>query len=245
MGRFKPSATPAGQPPMPTNVPSGYAQPQPYGQPYGQPQPYGQQPQYDPQMMQAQANWPTYFPKPIIGLEREGVIIEHGDGPLQTPSQVRVIQSSLEAIKMMRLKGYKVMIITQQPGITKKQITQAQVDNINNHLMQVFGQAGIFSIDGVYYSTSDLKEDYYAKPNTGMFERARLEHGNIVWKDGWYVGDTYADIKASIKIGARPVLVRTGKGAKTESELDSFSRRDVKKQTQVFDNLLEFAKSLQ
>lgn len=226
MGRFKPVAAQPGQAPM--GMPS-----QQYGQPYGQPQ----QPQFSPN------NWPNVFPKPIIGLERDGVIIEHNSEPITQPSQVRVIPSSLEAIRSLRLKGYRVLIITQQPGISKNQLTQAQVDVVNNHLMQVFGQAGIFSIDGLYYSTSDLKEDYYAKPNTGMFERAKQEHG-VNWKEGWYVGDRYSDIKAAIKIGAKPVLVRTGMGTKTESELDTFSRKDVKKQTQVFNNLLEFANTL-
>jgi D-glycero-D-manno-heptose 1,7-bisphosphate phosphatase len=197
-----------------------------------------------PGMQQQPAgNWPTFFPKPVIGIERDGVIIERNAGPITTPNQVRPIQSSLDAIKAMRLKGYKVLIITQQSDIGKGTLTQAQVDYVNNHLMQVFGQAGIMSIDGLYYSTSDLKEDYYAKPNIGMFERAKQETG-VNWKEGWYVGDKYHDIKASLKIGAKPVLVRTGHGAQTETELDTFSRKDVKKQTLVFNNLFDFANTL-
>ena len=221
MGRFKPVATEPGQSSM-------SMQPQPYGR---------------PQQQSLPNNWPTLFPKPIIGIERDGVILERLINPISSPSQARPIQSSLEAIRMMRLKGYKVLIITQQPGISKGTVTQAQVDHVNNHLMQVFGQAGIMSIDGLYYSTSDRKEDYYAKPNTGMFERAKQE-SSVNWKEGWYVGDRYYDIKAALKIGAKPVLVKTGDGAKTEQELDTFSRKDAKKQTFVFNNLLEFANTL-
>jgi D-glycero-D-manno-heptose 1,7-bisphosphate phosphatase len=213
MGRFKPTPVQPGQ------VPNGMPQ------------------------QQMPGNWPTFFPKPIIGIERDGVIIERNAGPITAVNQVRPIQSSLDAIKTMRLKGYKVLIITQQSDIGKGILTQAQVDYVNNHLMQVFGQAGIMSIDGLYYSTSDLKEDYYAKPNIGMFERAKQEN-NVNWKEGWYVGDRYYDIKAALKIGAKPVLVRTGDGSRTEEELDTFSRKDAKKQTTVFNNLLEFANTL-
>lgn len=232
MGRFKPAPAQPGQAPM--GMPA-----QQFGQPY--PQPYGQPQQ--PMQQMPPANWPTVFPKPIIGIERDGVIIERSAHPITMPDQVRPIPSSLEAIRQIRLKGYKVLIITQQPNISKGIVTQAQVDYINNHLMQVFGQAGIMSIEGLYYSTSDLKEDYYAKPNTGMFERAKQEMG-VNWKEGWYVGDRYYDIKAALKIGAKPVLVKTGDGAKTEQELDTFSRKDAKKQTLVFNNLLEFANTL-
>jgi D-glycero-D-manno-heptose 1,7-bisphosphate phosphatase len=215
MGRFKPVPAPLSQAPG-----------------------MQQQSQYSPNN-----NWPSFFPKPIIGLERDGVIIERVAGPITEPNQVRIIQSSLDAIKAIRLKGYKVLIITQQSDINKGHLSPAQVDYVHNHLMQVFGQAGIMSIDGLYYSTSNLKEDYYAKPNVGMFERAKQET-NVNWKEGWYVGDRYYDIKAALKIGAKPVLVKTGDGAKTEQELDAFSRKDAKKQTLVFNNLLEFANTL-
>lgn len=216
MGRFKHVPAPAGQAPMPMA-------------------PQNQQ--------QALANWPSVFPKPIIGIERDGVIIERSDRPITMVDQLKPIQSSLEAIRMMRLKGYRVLIITQQPDISKGNMSQAQMDFINNHMMQTFGQAGIMSIDGLYYSISDLKEDYYAKPNVGMFDRAKEENG-VNWKEGWYVGDRYYDVKAALKIGAKPVIVRTGDGAKTEQEMDTFSRKDAKKQTLFVDNLLAFASTL-
>ena len=108
--------------------------------------------------------------------------------------------------------------------------------------MRVFGEGGIFSIDGFYHNTSDDPRDVYAKPNTGMMKRSQNEMG-VKFNEGYYVGDTIEDIKMAMNIGATPVLVRTGKGLSTEEKyLKSFNPKykDVK----VFDNLLEFANSL-
>ena len=108
--------------------------------------------------------------------------------------------------------------------------------------MQQFGQAGIFSIDGFYYNTSDIPQDLYAKPNIGMLNRAKNEAG-VDFSKGYYVGDTIEDIKMAIKAKATPVLVRTGKGADTERKyLKSFDTKY--KDVQVFDSLLDFANSL-
>lgn len=222
MGRFKPEQF--------IGVPKNPSMQSTTNQGYGQPQ-------------QIPADWPTVFPKGVIGLDRDGTIIEDVGEYITEPSQVRPIHSSLEAIRMLRLKGYRVVIITNQAGISKGVQTQAQVDGVHNHLMQLFGQAGIMSIDGLYYSTSNAKEDYYAKPNIGMFDRAASEMG-VNWKQGWYVGDKITDLKAAVKAGSKPILVRTGHGKASEEELEKFSRKDLKKATTVFDNLYEFAKTL-
>ena len=52
------------------------------------------------------------------------------------------------------------------------------------------------------------------------------------------------DLRAAVRAGARPVLVRTGYGAETEKELNKFTYRDLKKRTLVFDNLAQFVDSL-
>jgi D-glycero-D-manno-heptose 1,7-bisphosphate phosphatase len=198
-------------------------------------------------LQEMRAAWPQNFPKPIIGLDRDGVINFDRGHYLTKPEEWEPIPGSLEAIRMMRLKGYKVVILTNQGGIAKGLQTHEQVDAVNNYMMQVFGEAGIFTIDGLYYAESSLKDDYYAKPNLGMFHRAEKEifAGKHRFKQkGFYVGDKMSDLKAAHKIGATPVLVRTGHGEETESLLQKFSAEKIRKKAKVFDSLLDFAKVL-
>ena len=203
----------------------------------------------DPQQVQQQNipnDWPKVFPKSIVGLDRDGVI-NVNKGYISDPDDWEAIPGSLEAIRMIRLKGYKVVILTNQGGIIKNQQTHDQVEAVHQRMMQVFGNAGIYSIDGLFYSESSLKEDYYAKPNLGMFHRAEKEIFNSKARfkqNGFYVGDKMTDLKAAERIGARPILVRTGHGLKTEEDLKKFSREKLRKKTKVFDDLLQFAQRL-
>jgi D-glycero-D-manno-heptose 1,7-bisphosphate phosphatase len=205
------------------------------------PQQNYQQP--SPQQQQAYQNWPQFFPKPVVGLDRDGTIIEDMGNYITSPDQVRPIDGSLEAVRMLRLKGHRVVILTNQGGIQKGLQTVEQVDAVHQHLMNIFGLAGIFSIDGLFYSTSSLKDDDFAKPNIGMFNRAKNELG-VNWKQGWYVGDKLSDLKAADKAGSIPVLVLTGHGKDTLEELNKFTYRELKQKTKVFNNLFEFASTL-
>ena len=215
--------------------------------PYSCPSNYGNSNQFTQNAYNTQQqNWPTVFTKPIIGIEREGVFIENNNLTLTSPSQINFIPGSLEAIKMMRLKGYKLVIIYDEPGIQKNKVSINQVDAINQYFMQIFGKSGILSIDGLLYSTSDLKGDAYAKPNIGMFNKAATEfNSGIVWKEGWFVGTELKDVVSANKIGAKPVLLQTGNGKKTLRKLESVGNRTLLNETLIFDNLLEFANSLE
>ena len=191
--------------------------------------------------------WPTVFPKVIVGLDRDGVINVDRGHYITDPADFEVYPESLAAIRQLRLKGYKVVILTNQGGITKGLQTHAQVEAVHQRMFEVFGQAGIATIDGLFYSESSLKEDYYAKPNLGMFHRAEKEifEGKARFKQGgFYVGDKVSDLKAAIRIGATPILVRTGHGVATEGELKKFSKEKLRKKTKVFDHLLQFVEKL-
>ena len=219
MGRFK-----SKQPPSQV----------PQGMPDGSPPPgYSQ---YNPE------DWPKEFPKEVIVIDRDGVINEWKN-VIKKFEDVRWIKGSLEAIRTLRLKGYKVMIFADQPNIMRGLQKPEDVDKImNNFYMPQFGMNGIFSIDGFLYNTSDDPRDQFAKPNTGMFQRMKQMY-KVDMKGGYYVGDTIEDIKMAQNGGAKPVLVRTGFGSKTEKEnLKGINSKY--KDVQIFDNLLDFANSL-
>jgi D-glycero-D-manno-heptose 1,7-bisphosphate phosphatase len=178
-----------------------------------------------------------------IGLDRDGTINQDLGTYVIRPDQFVPIPGSLEAVALMRRKGYNITILTNQAGISKGLMTQEDVDAVHQYMLELLGKAGCSSIDGIYYSTSNLKEDIYAKPNVGMFKRAEKEQ-KLKFKGGAYVGDKISDLKAADKIHALPVLVRTGHGVETIEKLNTFANRSLKKKTQIFNNLWEFADSL-
>ena len=218
MGRYKSTQPPSQVPQeMPEgSLPPGYSQ-------------------YNPE------DWPKEFPNGVIGIDRDGVINEWKN-VIKRHEDVKWIPGSLDGIRTLRLKGYHVMMFSDQP-IMKGLIKAEEVDKImNTFYMREFGQNGIFSIDGFLYNTSNDPRDMYSKPNTGMFNKMKQMYKMDI-TGGYYVGDTIEDVKMAQNGGAKPVLVRTGFGAKTEKE--NFKGINSKyKDVQIFDNLLDFANSL-
>jgi|TARA_B110000977_G_scaffold196484_1_gene276941 D-glycero-D-manno-heptose 1,7-bisphosphate phosphatase len=190
---------------------------------------------------------PNYIaPKCVIGLDRDGVINEDLGTYCYRSKDFKPIDGSIKAISKLRRMGHKIVIITNQGGIEKGLFTEEDVDDLHRHMFELFGQAGCTSIDGIYYSASSRKNDLYAKPNTGMFKRCEKEMPHVKFAKGYYVGDKLSDLKAAIKVGAQPILVRTGYGKETEELINKrFTYKSIKKRTKVFDTLLDFVNYLE
>ena len=180
-------------------------------------------------------------PKCVIGLDRDGVINVDRGTYTYKGTDFEPIEGSLEAVARLRKLGHKIAVITNQGGIEHGLFTEEDVDALHQYMLELLGKAGCPSIDAIYYSASSHKSDMYAKPNLGMFKRCQKEHQHIKFNKGYYVGDKLSDLKAAHKIGAKPVLVRTGHGLETEQQLNKFTYRDIKKKTIVFDDLSSFA----
>jgi len=182
--------------------------------------------------------------KCVVGLDRDGVINRDLGTYCYKIEDFDPIPGSLSAIAELRRKGHSVVIITDQGGIEKGIYSQDDVETVHNYMFQLLGEAGCSSIDALYYSASSRKEDPFAKPNTGMFERCEKENKHIKFKGGYYVGDKMKDLKAAMNVGAIPILVRTGYGIETEKELEQYAYRKIKARTQVFDTLADFVSTL-
>jgi D-glycero-D-manno-heptose 1,7-bisphosphate phosphatase len=178
-----------------------------------------------------------------IGLDRDGTILHDIGKPIKFVNEVNPIEGSLEAIKMLRDKNYNVVILSNQPGIHTNEISIPDVQNVHQILLEKLGAVGCTSISGIYYSTTSFKKDIYAKPNIGMFQRAEQEC-DLKFKGGAFVGDRISDLKAALRVGALPVLVKTGKGLETEKMLSKSNFRQIKNKTTIVDNLYDFANAL-
>jgi D-glycero-D-manno-heptose 1,7-bisphosphate phosphatase len=198
------------------------------------------------QSQQPKISWSggEFRTKCVIGLDRDGVLNKDLGTYCYKVEDFEPIPGSLEAVGDLRRKGYKIVIITDQGGIEKGIYTESDVEVLHTHMFELLGAAGCASIDALYYSASSRKEDPFAKPNTGMFKRCEKENPDIKFKEGYYVGDKIKDLKAAIRMGAKPILVRTGYGLETEKELNKWTYRDIKRRTKVFDDLAAFVESM-
>lgn len=155
----------------------------------------------------------------LIILDRDGVINEDSDDYIKSVAEWHPIPGSLEAIARLCQAGYRVFIASNQSGIGRGLFDYDTLFAMNDRLQKLVGELG-GRIDGIEFApdhpddASDMR-----KPSPGMLKdiARRLQ---VSLEDVAFVGDSGADLDAARSAGARPILVRTGKGFRTEKEHD-------------------------
>lgn len=186
--------------------------------------------------------FPTEFTKPVIGIDRDGVIAEWKN-LIKTPADFKPIPGALESILRMRQLGHRVIVFSDQPGIYKNKLTTQDVDEVNNYMFRLLGEIGCQSLDGLYYNTSDIASDIYAKPNLGMVKRAEKETG-VDFSQGYMIGDSMLDIKMALSAKAIPILILSGQGYETQEKLKKIILPG-KEKVRVYPKLEDFVLSLE
>ncbi len=170
-----------------------------------------------------------------IFLDRDGVINKEVKY-LSDPNNFEFIEGSIEALKILKQKGFLLIIITNQAGIARGIFTDETLKLIHNKMIKRLKQVGI-KLDDIYYCPHH--PDFTGpcacrKPNPGMIFKAKLKY-NIDLTNSYMIGDTLKDIKTGIAAACKTVLVLTGYGKEEQKNIGSI------KPDMIFKNLKEFA----
>ena len=171
----------------------------------------------------------------LVILERDGVINEDSDDYIKSAAEWHPIPGSLEAVARLCQAGYRVFVASNQSGIGRGLFDYDALFAMNDRLQKLVGEYG-GRIDGIEFAPEHPDEaSDMRKPAPGMLkDLARRLQANL--EDVAFVGDSLSDIQAARAAGARPVLVRTGKGAKAEKERDAQG-------VAVYDDLAAFVRA--
>jgi D-glycero-D-manno-heptose 1,7-bisphosphate phosphatase len=155
----------------------------------------------------------------LIVLDRDGVINHDSDHFIKSPEEWRAIPGSLEAIARLNQAGYRVVVATNQSGVGRGLFGMTTLTAIHEKMFKALAQVG-GRIDAVFYCphAADSNCDC-RKPKPGMLVQIGSRFG-VDMKDVPAIGDGLRDLRAAQAVGARPVLVLTGKGEKTHAAGD-------------------------
>ncbi|UCB52105.1 MAG: HAD family hydrolase [Candidatus Zixiibacteriota bacterium] len=157
------------------------------------------------------------MPSKAAFLDRDGTIIEEKDF-IRTPDEIEFVPGSIDAIKMLRSLGYRIVVISNQSGIGRGILTDKMVADVNESFVRRLKDQGA-PPDALYFCPHHPDDNCDCrKPRTGMIQRAVRELG-LDLKDAVVVGDKLADVKLGRNIGATTVLVLTGYGRKVLDKL--------------------------
>lgn len=155
----------------------------------------------------------TVIPKekrPALFIDRDGTLIDHVEY-LHEPEKVKIIPGALSALKEAQSKGYRLVIVTNQPGIGLGYYTKEDLFSVNRAILHECSNAGV-QIDKIYYCPhSKADKCSCRKPGIELITRAAHDL-NIDLQKSFVIGDMTSDIQLAKAVGCKGVLVKTGRG---------------------------------
>jgi D-glycero-D-manno-heptose 1,7-bisphosphate phosphatase len=150
-------------------------------------------------------------------LDRDGVINRDSDLYVKSPDEWRPIPGSLDAIARLNQWGYRVVVATNQSGIGQGLFDMDRLNAIHDKMSKAVAQAG-GRIDAIFFCPhTNTDKCSCRKPRSGMFEEIAARY-NMSLAGVPAIGDSLRDLQAAEAVQAQPMLVLTGKGAKTQDD---------------------------
>lgn len=150
----------------------------------------------------------------LIILDRDGVINLDSDNYIKSATEWHPIPGSMEAIARLNQHGYRVVVATNQAGVSRGLFDIRTLNFIHNKLHQT-AQAYGAHVDAIFFCPHAADEDCECrKPKPGML-LAIGKRFDVNLKNVAFVGDSLRDLQAAFIAGCMPYLVKTGKGTMT------------------------------
>lgn len=134
-------------------------------------------------------------------LDRDGVLNDDSIAYVKKADDVNVYPWVPEAIKMISNAGYKIFIITNQPGIERGILTEAEVNFVHSCIDDVLRAHNAPAPDKWFCCPHEPYSNCSChKPAPGMLLQAQKEF-NINMAGSFVIGDRLTDILAGVAAG--------------------------------------------
>ncbi len=147
--------------------------------------------------------------RPAVFLDRDGVLnrafVRDGK-PFPPPGlkQLELMPDAASALNDLKLKGFPLYVITNQPDVARGNLTRAEVEAMHRTL------ASSLPIDDIFVCYHDDADDCACrKPRPGLLFEAQRKH-NIDLSRSFVIGDRWRDIDAGHAAGCKTILIDYG-----------------------------------
>lgn len=148
------------------------------------------------------------MPRPAAFLDRDGTIVVDRDYP-GDPAGVALLPGAAGAVRRLNEAGVPVIVVTNQSGIGRGLITEAQYEAVQRRMEALLAEHGA-RLDGTYHcphAPDHAPACDCRKPLPGLYRRAAEEH-DLDLARSIFVGDRSRDLVYGLEIGARAFLIR-------------------------------------
>lgn len=157
----------------------------------------------------------------LVVLGRDGVINLEHEGGVTRADQWQSINGSAAAIARLSRAGFRVVVATNQQQLGSGELGVDAMHDIHEKMMAAVAECG-GHLDSIFFAATGNPEGHGRRqPKSSLLEqiasRYRVPAGEIL-----VIGDSREDLEAAAAVGARAVLVRTGRGQDMLGELARF-----------------------
>jgi D-glycero-D-manno-heptose 1,7-bisphosphate phosphatase len=177
----------------------------------------------------------------LIILDRDGVINYDRDDYVKSADECIAIEGSVDAIVRLSKAGFTVVVATNQAGLAKGMFELEDLEGIHDKITRLVEDQG-GELGGIFYCPHHPEDNCKCrKPKTGLLDAIEAEFNTSV-ESCYFIGDSLRDLQAAIQKACKPVLVLTGNGVRTHTQLMVPGLQTVLPmvdidQVQVFENL--------
>lgn len=147
-------------------------------------------------------------------LDRDGTInVDYNF--VHTPGEWTWCEGAVDAIRWLNQKDYKVIVVTNQSGISRGRYSEEQVHKLHEWVDVELEKAGAFIDEWFiapyhpkFENTSETYPKKDRKPGLGMFRKAAKKYP-IDWKNSYMAGDKITDLKPAIELGMTPFFIKS------------------------------------
>lgn len=155
----------------------------------------------------------------LLFLDRDGVInhLVAEDRAPRTIDELTIYGDAIAEIPILFGLGFKIVVVTNQPDISRRLNTVENVEGINSLIQEKIPTISEFAI--CYHDNRDLCE--CRKPKPGLLFSA-IAGRSIDPANSWIIGDRLTDISAGADAGVKTILLRR----KDSKNVESISKVD-------------------
>ena len=143
----------------------------------------------------------------LVILDRDGVINRDSPDYIKSPDEWQPYPGSLEAISRLHRNHYRVIVATNQSGISRNLLDLSMLHRIHQKMIAMVNEKG-GQIDAVFFCPH-RPEDLCScrKPQPGLLLEASSRL-NVSLAGVPFVGDKASDLAAARAVNALPILIQ-------------------------------------
>ncbi len=171
--------------------------------------------------------------RPALFIDRDGTLIADAHY-LADASRVVLLPETGRAVALANATNVPVIIVTNQSGIARGLITEAQYEATRTRTEQLIADAG-GTVLGTYHCPHlPSAACRCRKPGTALYERAAADHG-LDLAHSAYIGDRWRDAQPALATGGIGILVP---GVESPAEDVEMARSSASPRIHVMESLL-------